>query len=102
MPVDCHISLYARENFISFAIFYSAIVANIQKIHTFALLTDTVRLVQLVEHQIVVLGVVGSSPTSHPKKPAFSKVGFFFVEMPGVEPGSKQSSKKLSTRLSFL
>ena len=26
-----------------------------------------VRLVQLVEHQIVVLGVVGSSPTSHPK-----------------------------------
>ena len=29
--------------------------------------TDTVRLVQLVEHQIVVLGVVGSSPTSHPK-----------------------------------
>ncbi len=25
------------------------------------------RLVQLVEHQIVVLGVVGSSPTSHPK-----------------------------------
>ena len=33
-----------------------------------------VRLVQLVEHQIVVLGVVGSSPTSHPKakKPAHS------------------------------
>lgn len=28
---------------------------------------NTVRLVQLVEHQIVVLGVVGSSPTSHPK-----------------------------------
>ena len=27
---------------------------------------NTVRLVQLVEHQIVVLGVVGSSPTSHP------------------------------------
>ena len=27
-----------------------------------------VRLVQLVEHQIVVLGVVGSSPTSHPKE----------------------------------
>ena len=26
-----------------------------------------VRLVQLVEHWIVVLGVVGSSPTSHPK-----------------------------------
>ena len=32
-----------------------------------SLQTDTVRLVQLVEHQIVVLGVVGSSPTSHPK-----------------------------------
>ena len=30
--------------------------------------TDTVRLVQLVEHQIVVLGVVGSSPTSHPNE----------------------------------
>ncbi len=28
---------------------------------------DTVRLVQLVEHQIVVLGVMGSSPISHPK-----------------------------------
>ena len=27
---------------------------------------NTVRLVQLVEHQIVVLVVVGSSPTSHP------------------------------------
>ena len=34
---------------------------------TFVVQTDTVRLVQLVEHQIVVLGVVGSSPTSHPK-----------------------------------
>ena len=32
----------------------------------FAVLTEMVRLVQLVEHQIVVLGVVGSSPTSHP------------------------------------
>ena len=29
-------------------------------------ISNTVRLVQLVEHQIVVLGVVGSSPTSHP------------------------------------
>ena len=29
--------------------------------------SNTVRLVQLVEHQIVVLGIVGSSPTSHPK-----------------------------------
>ena len=28
--------------------------------------SNTVRLVQLVEHQIVVLVVVGSSPTSHP------------------------------------
>lgn len=31
-------------------------------------ISNTVRLVQLVEHQIVVLGVVGSSPTSHPSK----------------------------------
>ena len=29
---------------------------------------DTVRLVQLVEHQMVVLGVMGSSPISHPKE----------------------------------
>ena len=28
----------------------------------------TVRLVQLVEHQIVVLGVMGSSPIGYPKK----------------------------------
>ena len=31
-------------------------------------ISNTVRLVQLVEHQIVVLGVVGSSPTSHPNE----------------------------------
>ena len=35
------------------------------------------RLVQLVEHQIVVLVVVGSSPTSHPPKKAFIAKAFF-------------------------
>ena len=43
-----------------------------------------VRLVQLAEHQIVVLGVVGSSPTSHPNKASeFPKL--FFV---GVRCGA--------------
>lgn len=38
-----------------------------------------VSLVQLVEHQIVVLGVVGSSPTGYPtKKTAASCDGLFF------------------------
>ena len=41
-----------------------------------------VRLVQLVEHQIVVLGVVGSSPTSHPKNkndlPRYGEAFFCF------------------------
>ena len=44
--------------------------AHKKKIRIFVV-SNTVRLVQLVEHQIVVLGVVGSSPTSHPKKQAF-------------------------------
>ena len=35
--------------------------------YSYLCIPNTVRLVQLVEHQIVVLGVVGSSPTSHPK-----------------------------------
>lgn len=42
-----------------------------------------VRLVQLVEHQIVVLGVVGSSPTSHPKNkndlPRYGEAFFLFL-----------------------
>ena len=38
---------------------------------------NTVRLVQLVEHQIVVLGVVGSSPTSHPQIPEDESSGIF-------------------------
>ena len=42
-----------------------------------------VRLVQLVEHQIVVLGVVGSSPTSHPKNkndlPCYGEAFFLFL-----------------------
>ena len=36
-----------------------------------------VRLVQLVEHQIVVLVVVGSSPTSHPPQTAAHRVAVF-------------------------
>ena len=42
-------------------------LAIVKFFRTFAI-SNTVRLVQLVEHQIVVLGVVGSSPTSHPNK----------------------------------
>ena len=42
-------------------------LAFIKYIRNFAI-SNTVRLVQLVEHQIVVLGVVGSSPTSHPNE----------------------------------
>ena len=38
-----------------------------------------VRLVQLVEHQIVVLGVVGSSPTSHPKAKDLPAQGGLFA-----------------------
>ncbi len=38
---------------------------------------NTVRLVQLVEHQIVVLGVVGSSPTSHPTDSKAAPTGRF-------------------------
>ena len=54
---------------------------------TFAIPTDkyvlnTVRLVQLVEHQIVVLGVVGSSPTSHPKMRLTIAVGLFHFAAP--------------------
>ncbi len=42
---------------------------------------NTVRLVQLVEHQIVVLVVVGSSPTAHPikKEEADFSVSSFFI-----------------------
>lgn len=43
-----------------------------------------VRLVQLVEHQIVVLGVVGSSPTSHPKTKT-SPSGGLFISFPAPE-----------------
>ena len=44
----------------------------------FAVPSNTVRLVQLVEHQIVVLGVVGSSPTSHPNKETAGMRRLFF------------------------
>ncbi len=49
------------------------------------------RLVQLVEHQIVVLGVVGSSPTSHPKesrlpRPAFSLGCYALLRYPTPKP----------------
>ena len=40
--------------------------------------SNTVRLVQLVEHQIVVLGVVGSSPTSHPNCKSLREIAGFF------------------------
>ena len=58
---------------------------------TFVVQTDTVRLVQLVEHQIVVLGVVGSSPTSHPKwarERFFESLSFFSIYSPGLEARS--------------
>ena len=51
---------------------------------------NTVRLVQLAEHQIVVLGVVGSSPTSHPKtlkawqKPSFRRFWVSYYDRRGV------------------
>ena len=41
---------------------------------------DTVRLVQLVEHQIVVLGVMGSSPISHPKTDSGNAARFFCLQ----------------------
>ena len=44
-----------------------------------------VRLVQLVEHQIVVLGVVGSSPTSHPKERMADKSSSVFSLLDEVE-----------------
>ena len=58
----------------------------------------TVRLVQLVEHQIVVLGVMGSSPISHPKEGNRMAALFFFYlgtkVVSSFEPepaGSKQT-----------
>ena len=51
---------------------------------------NTVRLVQLAEHQIVVLGVVGSSPTSHPKTlkawqtPSFRRFWVSYYDRRGV------------------
>ena len=47
--------------------YYCRPLASVKFIRIFAI-SNTVRLVQLVEHQIVVLGVVGSSPTSHPNE----------------------------------
>ena len=41
--------------------------------------SNTVRLVQLVEHQIVVLVVVGSSPTTHPSEAGWFTSCFFFI-----------------------
>ena len=45
-------------------------------------LLNMVRLVQLVEHQIVVLGVVGSSPTSHPLEDSIFTLSSFFIHTP--------------------
>ena len=68
-------------------------------------LLNMVRLVQLVEHQIVVLGVVGSSPTSHPKNkndlPRYGEAFFLFLGrerfLPpsvGLRPPKDTSTKK--------
>lgn len=39
-----------------------------------------VAVVQLVEHQVVILGVAGSSPVSHPEgQRVFSPLAFYFV-----------------------
>ena len=35
----------------------------------------------------------------HKKNPVNQLITGFFVESPGIEPGSKQATKKLSTRL---
>ena len=40
-----------------------------------------VAVVQLVEHQVVILGVAGSSPVSHPKVKASSFLGWGLVSL---------------------
>ena len=40
-----------------------------------------VAIAQLAEHRIVVPSVVGSSPTSHPKKDAFESVFFVLYQI---------------------
>ena len=40
-----------------------------------------VTVVQLVEHQVVILGVAGSSPVSHPKCPSLALGLFQFWDM---------------------
>ena len=48
-----------------------------------------VTVVQLVEHQVVILGVAGSSPVSHPeyKSPGwFPAGGFFYFKLRGCVP----------------
>ena len=53
-----------------------------------------VRLVQLVEHQIVVLGVVGSSPTSHPKfKDCPFRTVFFIWGAIAIDPPAPPGDK---------
>ena len=62
--------------------------ASFKFIRTFAI-SNTVRLVQLVEHQIVVLVVVGSSPTTHPSsRPVLWPVFFYYLSsaLPVAEP----------------
>lgn len=53
-----------------------------------------VSLVQLVEHQIVVLGVVGSSPTGYPtKKTAASSDGLFWYNLVKILEPLRTSTK---------
>ena len=53
-----------------------------------------VGIVQLVERQIVVLVVAGSSPTTHPINKKFSVKGLrFFVTMIFAKTNDKYSSK---------
>ena len=60
-------------------------------------LSNTVRLVQLVEHQIVVLGVVGSSPTSHPRKMRAAKSRFHFFIGGSSQKESKMNKVRITT-----
>ena len=56
-------------------------LGNSKNILTFAIL-NMVSVVQLVERQIVVLVVVGSSPTVHPAKRVSLRIDSFFVYAP--------------------
>jgi hypothetical protein len=50
-------------------------------------LAAMVSVVQLVEHQVVILGVAGSSPVTHPSKPegVGSRPAFYLAALPGAK-----------------